>query len=199
MAEAEEEQPTFPRKGKVQEVRKQWTVHEDGALAYQIQNEEIDHHYGMNRYNRRLVREDIPVAKTVQSEEELLRQQERLRELAVLKAMTEEDEKIAKRIAEQLKHEVVKSDIKPAVDDEELARQLQEKEKRRYDRHLERKREKKLKQERQMLEAQLAKDTEEARLALSSGILIFFGYPNKMCIMFDTVISDIVDLDIVAQ
>uniref|UniRef100_A0A2C9LLI6 Coiled-coil domain-containing protein n=1 Tax=Biomphalaria glabrata TaxID=6526 RepID=A0A2C9LLI6_BIOGL len=168
MAEAKDDEPTFPRKGKVQEVRKQWAVHEDGALAYQIQNEEIDQHYGMNRYNRRLVREDIPVAKIVQSEEEILRQQERLKELAILKAMAEEDEKVAKRIAEQLKHEKAKPEANAALDDEELARQLQEKEKKRYERHLERKREKKLKQERQLLEEQLARDTEAARLALSS-------------------------------
>ncbi|CAG5134326.1 unnamed protein product, partial [Candidula unifasciata] len=66
--------------------RKQWSVHEDGALAYQIQNQEITQHYGLNRFNRRTVREDIPIAKIVQSEEELRQQEERMRELEALKA-----------------------------------------------------------------------------------------------------------------
>ncbi|XP_059178773.1 involucrin-like isoform X2 [Physella acuta] len=168
MAEAKEDGPNFPPRGKVQEVRKQWSVHEDGALAYQMQNQEIDQHYGLNRYNRRMVRQDIPVAKIVQSEEEIRLQEERLRELAALRAQAEEDEKIAKRIEQQLKHESSRKEVTAAVDDEELARQLQEKEKKRYERHLEKKREKKLKLERQQLEAQLARDTEEARLVLNS-------------------------------
>ncbi|CAL1548646.1 unnamed protein product, partial [Lymnaea stagnalis] len=168
MAEARDDEPSLPPRGKVQEVRKQWSVHEDGALAYQIQNEEIDQHYGLNRFNRRMVREDIPVAKIVQSEEEIRLQQERLRELAKLKIQAEEDEKVAKKISEQLKLEAVRKEVDVELDDEELARLLQEKEKKRYERHLEKKRVKKLKQERELLEAQLAKDTEEARLVLNS-------------------------------
>lgn len=46
----------------------------------------VDHHYGMNRQNRRTVRDDIPVAKVVQTEEEIEQQKERLRKLAALQA-----------------------------------------------------------------------------------------------------------------
>ncbi|BFZ23333.1 hypothetical protein BsWGS_26372 [Bradybaena similaris] len=326
MAGARREEPSDLSQGRVQQVRKQWAVHEDGALAYHMQNEEITQHYGLNRFHRRMVREDIPVAKFVQTEEELQQQEERLKELEVLKIQAEEDAKLAKKISRRVKredrshrddnkhhlaHEVrnrtdheirnrtaheirnhadyeirnhthneIRSDeehvrqpedypIKnridhdernspfhdvrgrkdhdvrlptdlgrnpadlvrnptdlirnPAdlirnptdlvrnptdlvrnptdlvrnttdfdvrhhtdhavrnrthlearkhtdqevLDDEELARQLQEKEERKYQRHLERKREKKLKKERQLLEAALAKDLEEARLAVN--------------------------------
>lgn len=46
----------------------------------------VDHHYDFNRFNRRRVREDIPVAKTVQTQEEIEVQKERLRKLAALQA-----------------------------------------------------------------------------------------------------------------
>ena len=46
----------------------------------------VEEHYGMNRYNRRTVREDIPVAKVVQTQEEIEQQKERLRKLAALQA-----------------------------------------------------------------------------------------------------------------
>ena len=49
---------------------------------------------------------------------------------------------------------------------QELARQLQEKEKLKYEKYLAKKRERKLKKEREKLEQQLARTTEEARLAL---------------------------------
>ncbi|CAG5123644.1 unnamed protein product [Candidula unifasciata] len=105
MAGAPEDSPTDLSQGRVQEVRKQWAVHEDGALAYQMQNEEITQHYGLNRFHRRMVREDIPVAKFVQTEEELRQQEERLRELEVLKIQAEEDAKLAKKISKHTKRE----------------------------------------------------------------------------------------------
>ena len=56
---------------------------------------------------------------------------------------------------------------------QELARQLQEKEKLKYEKYLAKKRERKLKKEREKLEQQLARTTEEARLALpQSGQLL---------------------------
>lgn len=46
----------------------------------------MDFHYGLNRFNRRTVREDIPIARLVQSEEEIRQQQERMEQLMLLKA-----------------------------------------------------------------------------------------------------------------
>ena len=48
----------------------------------------VEEHYGWNRHNRRTVREDIPVAKVVQSQEEVEQQKERLRKLAALQAQS---------------------------------------------------------------------------------------------------------------
>ena len=46
----------------------------------------VEEHYGMNRHHRRTVRQDIPVAKVVQTQEEIEQQKERLRKLAALQA-----------------------------------------------------------------------------------------------------------------
>lgn len=48
---------------------------------------------------------------------------------------------------------------------QEIARQMQEKEKRKYERYLEKQRERQLKKEREKIEKRLAKQTEEARLS----------------------------------
>ncbi|WAR14626.1 hypothetical protein MAR_004731 [Mya arenaria] len=134
---------TLPVRGKVQQVRQEWAVHEDGAFAYQLQNEEIDRHYGMNRFNRRTVREDIPIAKIVQTDEEIREQNERFEQL-----QTE-----AHRMAIELT-------------DEEFAKSIQEKEKLKYERHLEKKRLKNLKKEREQIERTQQQRTEEAGLHL---------------------------------
>ncbi|XP_025081739.1 eukaryotic translation initiation factor 5B-like isoform X2 [Pomacea canaliculata] len=179
MAEAREETTKWPMQGKVKEgslsdffeharhqMCKQWSVHEDGVLAYKLQEEEIDHHYGMNRQNRRTVRDDIPVAKVVQTEEEIEQQKERLRKLAALQAQAEADEIVARKVNRQLQDEARRREAVRELEDEDLARLLQEKEKKKYERYLEKKRERKLKKEREKLEQQLARTTEEARLVL---------------------------------
>ncbi|GFR69923.1 serine/arginine repetitive matrix protein 1-like isoform X3 [Elysia marginata] len=170
MAEAPDSdvERTLPPKGRVQAVRQQWSVHEDGALAYNFQQEEFVEHYGMNRFHRRTVREDIPVAKFVQTEEEMRQQEERMRELQALKIQSEEDERVAKMMTERLKRDAASEEALREMDDEEIARQLQEREKKKYERHLEKKREKMLKEERKVLEAALARESEEARLAVNS-------------------------------
>lgn len=44
----------------------------------------VERHYGLNRFNRRTVREDIPVARVVQSDEERQQQEARYQELQAL-------------------------------------------------------------------------------------------------------------------
>ncbi|XP_070207936.1 uncharacterized abhydrolase domain-containing protein DDB_G0269086-like [Littorina saxatilis] len=150
----------------IESVRNQFRVHEDGALAYQIQEREIEQHYGLNRYNRRTVREDIPVAKVVQTQEEIEQQKERLRKLAALQAQAEADEIVARRVNRQIQDEARRTEVVREIEDEELARQLQDKEKAKYEKYLQKKRERKLKKEREKLEQELAKNTEEARLTV---------------------------------
>ncbi|XP_052213130.1 trichohyalin-like isoform X2 [Dreissena polymorpha] len=155
---------TLPIRGKVQKVRQEWAVHEDGAFAYHLQSEEIDRHYGLNRFNNRTVRVDIPIAKIVQTDEELRLQNERFQELQALNAQAEEDERIAKQLLEQeqLQNEAHKMAIE--LTDEEFAKSVQEKEKKRYERYLEKKRLQKLKKEREQIERTQQQRTEEARL-----------------------------------
>ena len=43
--------------GRVEAVRAQWSVHEDGALAYHLQNEEISGKANFNRNQRQTVRD----------------------------------------------------------------------------------------------------------------------------------------------
>ncbi|KAJ8320845.1 hypothetical protein KUTeg_002432 [Tegillarca granosa] len=173
MAEAagnsEDGRGTMPQRGKVQKVCKDWLVHEDGALAYQLQDKEIQQHYGLNRFNRRTVREDIPVARVAQTDEEQRQQEERFQELQALSAQAEEDAEIAKRVAEELKGEEEAYKRQRELEDEEVARLEQEKEKERYKKHMEKRKEKQLKKEREILEQQLARHTQEARLTTEGG------------------------------
>lgn len=39
-----------PRMGKVHEMCREWIVREDGALAYQLQSQEINDHYKHNKH-----------------------------------------------------------------------------------------------------------------------------------------------------
>lgn len=45
-----------------QVVCKEWLVREDGALAYQLQSQEINDHYKGNRTRNGQVRQDFPTA-----------------------------------------------------------------------------------------------------------------------------------------
>ncbi|CAC5371458.1 unnamed protein product [Mytilus coruscus] len=159
---------TLPQRGKVNQVCQQWLVHEDGALAYQLQNKEIDFHYGLNRYNRRTIRDDIPVARVVQDDEEVIQQQERFQELEALKAQAEEDEEVARRVTEELMSEEEAHKRQRELEDEEVARTVQEKEKKKYEKYIEKQRLKELKTERKILEKQLEQHTQDARLTLRS-------------------------------
>ncbi|XP_050411680.1 trichohyalin isoform X2 [Patella vulgata] len=169
MAEARDTGEALPPKGTVEQVRKEWSVHEDGAMAHCLQNEENNRHYGFNRNQRRTVRSDIPVAKLVQSEEEKRLQEERLRQLQELNALAERDAEIAKRVAEKEKEQIWrKNSIEQ--DDEAIAKQMQEKEKKKYERYLEKKKEKELKKKRERLEKELAEQSEQARMTQSHDV-----------------------------
>lgn len=171
MAEnSQESSQDFPEVGKVQKVCKKWSEHEDGVLAYKLQNEEIDFHYGLNRFNRRTARDDLPVAKEIQDEEEKRHQEERMRQLTLLHQRSQEDEKVAQKVYQEILMEEESQKKKAELDDEEIARQMQEKEKRKYERYLEKQRERQLKKEREKIEKRLAKQTEEARLSSTDGV-----------------------------
>ena len=62
---------SLPRPGLVSQIRQNWSVFEDQALAQQIQQQEISKHLIGNRHRNQILREDIPQAKKEQSLEEI--------------------------------------------------------------------------------------------------------------------------------
>lgn len=89
---------TVPKLGRVNEICQEWMVREDGAMAYQLQNQEIRQHYSGNKHRNALVREDFPKAKTEQQKEQELAEQA----AAVYRRMLEEQEEVDRMLAERL-------------------------------------------------------------------------------------------------
>uniref|UniRef100_A0A8D9EWG8 Coiled-coil domain-containing protein 50 n=1 Tax=Cacopsylla melanoneura TaxID=428564 RepID=A0A8D9EWG8_9HEMI len=113
---------TMPPRGKVTEVCKEWLVHEDGALAYRLQKQEVEEHYTGNKTRNAQVREDLPRAKEEQQREErdaFVRYQEKLQHQA------EQDEYLAMKVAENLEREEERQRRRREMRDEEIARRLQ--------------------------------------------------------------------------
>ncbi|EFN79225.1 Coiled-coil domain-containing protein 50 [Harpegnathos saltator] len=136
---------TLPKAGRVNEVCREWLVHEDGALAYRLQDEEIKEHYTGNKVRNAQVREDLPRAK-VEQELEALRyqnyvQQQEERDALVARQIAlslEREERQKERELQELMRlqlrlgdEAMQQEIEKRVQeekDEELARKLQQEE-----------------------------------------------------------------------
>ncbi|XP_011170376.1 coiled-coil domain-containing protein 50 [Solenopsis invicta] len=89
---------TLPKAGRVNEVCREWLVHEDGALAYRLQDEEIKEHYTGNKTRNAQVREDTPRAR-VEQELEALRYQ------TYIQQQEERDALVARQFALSLERE----------------------------------------------------------------------------------------------
>lgn len=87
---------TMPKYGHVTDLREQWLVRTDGALAHRLQDREISSHLCENRYRNQQIREDFPVALHEQQDIEYEAQ---LRELARLR-QAEIDAEIAREMAQ---------------------------------------------------------------------------------------------------
>ncbi|XP_053982842.1 coiled-coil domain-containing protein 50 isoform X1 [Hylaeus anthracinus] len=134
---------TLPKAGRVNEVCREWLVHEDGALAYRLQDEEIREHYTGNKVRNAQVREDLPRAR-VEQELETLKyqsyvQQQEERDALIAKQVAlslEREEKLKERELQErmrlqlrLDDEAAQLEIKRHIQeekDEELARKLQQ-------------------------------------------------------------------------
>ncbi|XP_078094655.1 uncharacterized protein LOC144509745 isoform X3 [Mustelus asterias] len=129
MTEMAIDQSNLPR---VQEVCRGFAVLEDGALAHNLQEQEIEQHYASNVEKNKLVRRDVSVAKKLQDEEELeakhysREHQQQIEELDCQYARVIQEE-IEKRVAEHQQRE---------ERDKEVARRLQEEEELRNQRRL---------------------------------------------------------------
>ncbi|XP_028158014.1 uncharacterized protein LOC114351141 [Ostrinia furnacalis] len=87
---------TMPKLGHVTDLREQWLVRADGALAHRLQDREISSHLCENRFRNQQIREDFPVAL---SEQRGFEHEVRLRELA-RRRQADVDEEIAREMAE---------------------------------------------------------------------------------------------------
>ncbi|XP_054724569.1 coiled-coil domain-containing protein 50-like [Uloborus diversus] len=145
------EDVTIPE-GKVESVCREWLVREDSVLAYKLQTEEIEHHYGHNKEKNQLVRSDFQEACSAQKSEEEEAAMVHMAYEKMLKEQEDHDAFIAQQLQEKILKEEMERQKKIEEEDQRIALELQKKEKLR----LQRKRE-----ERELRQA------EKARVELS--------------------------------
>ncbi|XP_028308701.1 coiled-coil domain-containing protein 187 [Gouania willdenowi] len=122
MAELEIDQSNLPR---VQEVCQCFAVLEDGVLAHNLQEQEIEKYYTTNIQKNQLVQNDIRIAKRLQDEEEELLDQQRVVVRQTSRQMEEQDFEYARVIQEEIQR-CAEEARRREIDDEELAKQMQE-------------------------------------------------------------------------
>ncbi|XP_063319912.1 coiled-coil domain-containing protein 187 isoform X2 [Pelmatolapia mariae] len=135
MAELEIDQSNLPR---VQEVCQCFAVLEDGALAHNLQEQEIEQYYTTNILKNQLVQNDIRVAKKLQDEEEEQQAQQSALQRQASRQLEEQDFEYARVIQEELQR-CAEEAQRRELDDEmirrasklgtqEIAKRLQEEE-----------------------------------------------------------------------
>ncbi|XP_065817275.1 coiled-coil domain-containing protein 187 isoform X2 [Labrus bergylta] len=127
MAELEIDQTNLPR---VEEVCQCFAVLEDGVLAHNLQEQEIEKYYTTNIQKNKLVQNDIRVAKRLQDEEE----EQRMHQSATLRQASRQleaqDFEYARLIQEEIQR-CAQETHRRELYDEEIAKRLQEEEKQR--------------------------------------------------------------------
>ncbi|KAJ8922269.1 hypothetical protein NQ315_004207 [Exocentrus adspersus] len=122
------ERESLPKTGRVNEVCQEWMVREDSALAYRLQNEEFDEHLSGNKFRNAMVREDFPRAKDEQLREQRMAEQAAAIYQKMLSEQEEVDKKVAKELADKIEHEERMKRRAIELRDEEIAKQLLERE-----------------------------------------------------------------------
>ncbi|KFB49551.1 hypothetical protein ZHAS_00017558 [Anopheles sinensis] len=117
---------TFPKSGRVTEVCKEWLVREDGALALQLQNQEISEHYRGNKQRNQIVRQDFPTALSEQIREKEDAERQAALYHQMINEQEEMDAKVAREVAEQLNREAKLKRQLEQERSEMLVRKLQE-------------------------------------------------------------------------
>lgn len=123
----------LPVTGRVTEVCQEWMVREDSALAYRLQNQEFNEHLSGNKVRNALVREDFPRAKDEQLREQRMAEQAAAIYQKMLAEQEEIDNKIAKELADKIEHEEKLKRRAIELRDQQVAKQLLEKERLRVD------------------------------------------------------------------
>ncbi|KAK7129079.1 hypothetical protein R3I94_017329 [Phoxinus phoxinus] len=121
MAELEVDQSNLPR---IQEVCQGFAVLEDGALAHNLQEQEIEQYYNSNVQRSQLVQRDIRVAKRLQDEEE---QTAQMLQQQATRQLEERDSEYAQMIQEEIQRRAEEA-LRREVEDEEIAKRIQEEE-----------------------------------------------------------------------
>ncbi|XP_067226868.1 coiled-coil domain-containing protein 187 isoform X2 [Chanodichthys erythropterus] len=121
MAELEVDQANLPR---VQEVCQCFAVLEDGALAHNLQEQEIEQYYNSNVQRNQLVQRDIRVAKRLQDEE---KQSAQTLQQQATRQLEERDSEYARMIQEEIQRRAEEA-LRREVEDEEIAKRIQEEE-----------------------------------------------------------------------
>ncbi|XP_047456172.1 coiled-coil domain-containing protein 187 isoform X2 [Mugil cephalus] len=127
MAELEIDQSNLPR---VQEVCQCFAVLEDGALAHNLQEQEIEQYYTTNIQKNQLVQNDIRVAKRLQDEEEEQRAQQSALLRQATRHLEEQDFEYARVVQEELQRCAEEAQMRE-LEDEEMAKRIQEEEEQR--------------------------------------------------------------------
>ncbi|XP_020315253.1 coiled-coil domain-containing protein 50-like isoform X3 [Oncorhynchus kisutch] len=125
MTELEIDQSHLPR---VQEVCHVFAVLEDGALAHNLQEQEIEQYYTTNMQKNQLVQNDIRIAKRLQNEEEEQRAQHRALLSQASRQLQEEDSEYARMIQEEILRCADEEAQRREQEDEEMAKRIQEEE-----------------------------------------------------------------------
>ncbi|XP_066528688.1 coiled-coil domain-containing protein 187 [Hoplias malabaricus] len=121
MAELGVDQSNLPF---VQEVCQTFAVLEDGALAHNLQEQEIEQYYSSNVQRNQLVQNDIRVAKRLQDEEQR-RAQDPLHQTT--QQLEEQDSEYARRMQEEIQRRAEEA-LRREKEDEEIAKRIQEEE-----------------------------------------------------------------------
>lgn len=125
MMETETSEKTLPRAGLVSQIRQNWSVFEDQALAQQIQQQEISQHLLGNRHRNQILREDIPQARKEQSLEEIQASREYNEYRQKLDQVSERDAQIAHELTRKQEFRVTHDAQYIAKRDEAFAKNLQ--------------------------------------------------------------------------
>ncbi|XP_062422052.1 coiled-coil domain-containing protein 187 isoform X3 [Pungitius pungitius] len=111
-------------------VRQCFAVLEDGALAHNLQEQEIEQYYTTNIQKNQLVQNDIRIAKRLQDEEEEEQAQQSTLHRQSSRRLEMEDFEYARLIQEEIQR-CAEEARRREQDDKEIAKQMQEEEKKR--------------------------------------------------------------------
>ncbi|XP_047456181.1 coiled-coil domain-containing protein 187 isoform X3 [Mugil cephalus] len=107
-----------------------FAVLEDGALAHNLQEQEIEQYYTTNIQKNQLVQNDIRVAKRLQDEEEEQRAQQSALLRQATRHLEEQDFEYARVVQEELQRCAEEAQMRE-LEDEEMAKRIQEEEEQR--------------------------------------------------------------------